>query len=360
LKYESPNSSSIFSNHQICSGTPDRMVMQNDTPTPQQRIQAIRLAVWQSYAIGAATKLGVAEALADGPLKLEALAARTGTDAPTLYRLLRALETAGFFTETEPGIFGNTDASDCLRAGVPGSQRALVIRFLTDADAQWQVWGALDEAVRTGEATFDKVHGCDLWEYGRRHPEAATRFNEAMRATSAAVTPVIAAAYDWGRFPVIADIAGGIGTQLAAILHRFPAVRGILFDQPHVGAEAIAHPRISVASGDFFSAVPEGADAYLLRWILHDWPDPKAAEILRVVRRAMRPEARLVLVESVVPPGPIFSHGKWADLLMLVNLAGRERTEAEFAALLDGAGFRLEQTLQTECPLSILVAAPAS
>jgi hypothetical protein len=332
--------------------------MQNATPTPQQRIQAIRLAVWQSHAIGAATKLRLAEALADGPLNLAALAARTGTDAPTLYRLLRALETAGFFTETNPGVFANTEASDCLRAEVPGSQRALVIRHLTNADGQSQVWEALDESVRTGEAAFDKVHGCDLWQYGRRHPEAATRFNEAMRATSAAATPVIAAAYDWGRFPVIADIAGGIGTQLAAILDRFPSVRGILFDQPHVGAEAIAHPRISVTGGNFFSAVPEGADAYLLRWILHDFPDAKAAEILRVVRRAMRPDAKLVLVEMLVPPGPDYSFGKWADLLMLVTLAGRERTEAEFAALLDVAGFRLEQTIETECPLSILVAAP--
>jgi O-methyltransferase domain/IclR helix-turn-helix domain len=332
--------------------------MQNATPTPQERLQAIRLAVWQSQAISAAVKLELAEALADGPLNLPALAARTGTDAPTLYRLLRALETAGLFTEIEPGVFGNTDASNSLRAGVPGSQRALVMRHFTDADGQWQVWGALDEAVRTGEAPFDKVHGCDFWEYGRRHPEAATRFNETMRATSAAVTPVIAAAYDWDRFPVIADIAGGIGTQLVAILDRFPAVRGILFDQPHVGAEAIAHPRVSVAGGDFFIAVPEGADAYLLRWILHDWPDAKAMEILRVVRRAMRPEARLVLVEAVVPPGAAYSFGKWADLLMLVNLAGRERTEAEFATLLDGAGFRLEQTLATECPLSILFAAP--
>jgi hypothetical protein len=333
--------------------------MQNATPTPQQRIQDIRLALWQAHAIGAATKLGLAEALADGPLNLAGLAARTGTDAPALYRLLRALETAGFFTEAEPGVFANTDASDCLRAEVPGSQHGLVIRAFTNMDGGgWQVWGALDEAVRTGEAVFDKVNGCDFWEYGRRHPEAATRFNESMRATSAAVTPVIAVAYDWGRFPVIADIAGGIGTQLVAILDRFPDVRGILFDQPHVGAETIAHPRISVAGGDFFTEVPAGADAYLLRWILHDWPDAKATEILRVVRRAMRPEARLVLVEMVVPPGPAYSFGKWADLLMLVNLAGRERTETEFAALLDGAGFRLEQTIKTESPASILVAAP--
>jgi hypothetical protein len=332
--------------------------MQNAMPTPQRRIQDIRLAVWQGYAIGAATKLGVAEALADRPLNLADLAARTGTHAPALYRMLRALETAGFFTEIEPGVFANTGASNCLRAEVPGSQRGLVLRYLTDLDGQLRAWEGLDESVRTGEPAFDKVHGCDFWEYGRRHPEATTRFNEAMRATSATATPMIAAAYDWGRFPVIADIAGGIGTQLVAILDRFPAVRGILFDQPHVGAEAITHPRLSVTGGDFFTAVPEGADAYLLRWILHDWSDAEATEILHVVRRSMRREAKLMLVEMVVPPGPAYSFSKWADLLMLVDLTGRERTEAEFAALLDGAGFQLDQTIETESLMSILVAAP--
>jgi hypothetical protein len=332
--------------------------MQKVSQTPEQRIQAIRLAVWQSYAIGAATKLGVAEALGDGPLNLVALAARTGTDAPTLYRLLRALETVGFFSETEPSVFANTDASNCLRAEVPRSQRALVLRHFTNTDGQWQVWEALAESVRTGEVTFDKVHGFDFWEYARRHPETGTRFNETMRATSAAVSPIIAGAYDWGRFSVIADIAGGIGTQLTAILDRFPSVRGILFDQPQVGVEAVAHSRISISSGDFFTAVPEGADAYLLRWILHDWPDAKAVEILRVIRRAMRPDARLVVVEAIVPPGSAYSFGKWTDLLMLVTLAGRERTEAEFAALLQDAGFRLEQKIETESQLSILIAAP--
>ena len=332
--------------------------MQNATPTPQQRIQALRLALWQAYTIGAATKLGLAEALADGPLNLAALAARTGTDAPALYRLLRALETMGFFTETESGVFANTEASDSLRAEVPQSQRGLVLRYLTNVDGQLQTWEALDESVRTGTAAFDKVHGCDFWEHGRRHPEATARFNEAMRATSAVATPVIAAAYDWGRFQVIADIAGGIGTQLVAILDRFPAVKGILFDQPHLGAKAIAHPRISVTGGDFFTAVPEGADAYLLRWILHDWSDAEAVEILRVVRRAIRREAKLVLVEMVVPPGPTCSFAKWADLLMLVSVTGRERTEGEFAALLNDSGFRLEQTIETECLMSVLVAAP--
>jgi SAM-dependent methyltransferase len=335
--------------------------MPDSKPTPQQmpqqRLQSIRLAVWHAHAIAAATKLGLAEALADGPLATADIAARTGTDAPSLYRLLRALEGIGFFRQTAPGLFGNTASSECLRCDVRGSQRAWVLWNFSNMDGGRQAWDDLAEAVRTGEASFEKAHDCDLWEFRRRHPEADARFNDAMRASSDTITPAIAAAYDWGRFPVIADIGGGIGTQLSAILDRFPESRGILFDQPHVGAAAIPHARIEFVAGDFFASVPAGADAYLLRWILHDWPDRRASDILQTVRRALKPGARLMLVDAVVPPGPEDSFGKWADLLMLVMLAGRERTEAEFRALLAGAGFDLEQVVETGCPLKLLVAA---
>jgi O-methyltransferase domain/Dimerisation domain len=326
--------------------------------TPQQYLQSIRLAVWQSHAIVAATKLGLADILAAAPLPLADIAAQTETDASSLYRLLRALASVGFFAETAPNVFGNTVYSDCLRRDGGGSQRAWALTNLSDMDGWWKAWDALAEAVRTGEAAFDQVHGCGLWEFGRRYPETATRFNDSMRASSEVITPAIAAAYDWGRFPVIADIAGGVGTQLVAILDRFPDVRGVLFDQPHVGADAVPHARIKFDSGDFFAAVPTGADAYLLRWILHDWPDRKALDLLRSVRRSMKPTARLILAEAVVSPGSEYDFGKWADLLMLVLLAGKERTEEEFRALLAGAGFTLEELIETGCPLKLLVAAP--
>jgi hypothetical protein len=211
--------------------------------------------------------------------------------------------------------------------------------------------------VGTGAAAFDKAHGCGLWEFGRRHAEAATRFNDSMRTASEISTPAIAAAYDWGRFPIIADIAGGIGTQLVAILDRFPDVKGILFDQPHLAAGAPPHARIEFVSGDFFAAVPTGADAYLLRWILHDWPDHRASDILRSVRRSMKPTARLFVADVVVSPESDF--GKWGDLLMLVLLAGKERTKEEFQSLFAGAGFTLDEVIETGSPLKLIVASPS-
>ena len=332
--------------------------MLDDKLTPQQYLQSIRLAVWQSHAIAAATKLGLADTLAKAPLPLADIATQTQTDAPSLYRLLRALVSVGFFTETSPNVFGNTVYSDCLRRDGAGSQRAWALTNFSDMDGWLKAWDALADAVRTGEAAFDKVHGCGLWEFGRRHPATATRFNDSMRAASEIITPIIAAAYDWGRFPVVADIAGGVGTQLVAILERFPDVTGILFDQPHVEAEAAPHARIKFVGGDFFAAVPAGADAYLLRWIMHDWPDRKALDLLRSVRRSMKPTARLVLADAVVSPGSEYDFGKWGDLLMLVLLAGKERTEEEFRSLLAGAGFTLDEVVETGCQLKLLVASP--
>jgi O-methyltransferase domain/Dimerisation domain len=326
--------------------------------TPHQQLLSIRLAVWQSHAIATAAKLRLADALADGPLPLADIAQRTGTDAPSLYRLLRALASTGFFAETSQNVFGNTASSECLREDVPGSQRDWVLWNFSDLDGLPEAWERLAETIRTGEAAFDKAHGCNLWEHGRQHPESATRFNNTMRSGSEGITPAIAMAYDWHRFPVIADIAGGIGTQLVAILDNCPDSSGILFDRQHVGAQVIPHARMQFVAGDFFASVPTGADAYLLRWIVHDWSDQRALDILKSVWRAMKPSARLILAEAIVPPGSEFDLGKWADVLMLVLLAGRERTEAEFQSLLAAAGFKLETVIETGCRLKLLVASP--
>jgi hypothetical protein len=326
--------------------------------TPHQQLLSIRLAVWQSHAIATAAKLGLADALANGPLSLADIAQRTGADAPSLYRLLRALAGTGFFAETSQNVFGNTASSECLRHDVPGSQRDWVLWFFSDLDGVPQAWERLAETIKTGEAAFDKANGYNLWEHGRQHPESATRFNNAMRSGSEDITPAIAMAYDWHRFPVIADIAGGIGTQLVAILDNCPDSSGILFDQPHVGAQVIPQPRMQFASGDFFDSVPAGADAYLLRRIVHDWSDQRALDILKSVRRAMKPSARLILAEAIIPPGSEYDFSKWVDMLMLVLLAGRERTEAEFRFLLAAAGFKLENVIETGCPLKLVVASP--
>ena len=187
--------------------------------------------------------------------------------------------------------------------------------------------------MKTGAVAFEKLHGYSWIEFLRRNSQKLAIFNEAMRSLSAAITPAVTASCDWSRFPVIADIAGGIGTQLVSILDAHPSCRGILFDLPQMIAQAIPHERIEHIAGDFFSSVPGGADAYLLRWIIHDWAEPQALAILRNIRKAMKPEARLVVVESVVPDTPGFDLGKWMDVSMLVMTGGRERTAAEYAQL---------------------------
>src|SRR4029077_14453516 len=173
-----------------------------------------------------------------------------------------------------------------------------------------------------------------------------------------AMTPAVTATYNWNQFSVIADIGGGIGTQLVSSLDASPSSKGILFDQPQLRAESISHDRIEVIGGDFFESVPTGADTYLLRWILHDWADAEAALILGSLRRATNPTARLIVVESVIPEGPASNFGKWSDLQMLVCVGGRERTETEYRALLSAAGFDVQEVISTALPLSLFVAKP--
>ena len=157
------------------------------------------------------------------------------------------------------------------------------------------------------------MFGCNAWEWYPRHPEAFSAFDETMRSLSAMITPAVTAGYDWSRFSVIADIGGGIGTQLADILTAHPTCQGILWDQPSVVAGTIAHDRMKVMGGDFFKSVPAGADAYILRWILHDWEKPEAISILNNVREAMKPGSCLVVIEEVIPELPKPTFGMWLD-----------------------------------------------
>jgi hypothetical protein len=187
------------------------------------------------------------------------------------------------------------------------------------------------------------------------NPEQRTNFNSAMRDLSASMTPAVTASYDWSKFSVIADIGGGIGAQLSSILDAHPSVRGILFDQPSVVAEAPAHDRMERVGGDFFTEIPVQADAYLMRWVIHDWADDKAVAILRNVRTAAAPDARVVLVEWVISETAEIDSGKWMDINMLVNAGGRERTASEFGSLYEQAGFELEHIIPTPSPLRIII-----
>jgi hypothetical protein len=343
---------------QIAAGTQLLMVedILMNAATPQEQILGIVNNHWQSCCVGAAAQLELADLLADGPLHVDVLAERTQTHAPSLYRMLRALESTAIFTQTSHGVFGNTPASDCLRRHRVGSNWAWIRFTLCSGAPVFEGWRGLMLSLKNGRGGFEQLTGENGWEHMQSRPETYTIFNQAMRDLSSAISPAVAAAFDWSRYPVVADIGGGIGSQLSSILDAHPSCRGILFDLPNVVAEAPADARIERVGGDFFKGIPVQADAYVLRWLLHDWSDEESARILSTLKKVVAPNARVMLVESVVPETPAFDAGKWMDLNMLVMTnGGRERTAAEFGALLDQGGFELERIVATPSPLSILV-----
>lgn len=329
-----------------------------NTPTPQERILGIVNNHWESCAVGAAAQLELADLLSNGPMDIDLLAKRTKTHAPSLFRMLRALESTGIFRQVSPRVFANTPMSECLRRNAQGSQWAWIrIALCSDAPIL-DGWRGLLQALQNGQPGFDQLRGQNAWEYLQGDAQMATIFNQAMRDLSASITPAVTASYDWSQFGTIGDIAGGIGTQLLSILESHPSCRGILFDQPQVITEAPPHSRMERIGGDLFVDIPVSADAYLLRWVLHDWSDEKAVAILENVRKAAKPDSRVLLVESVIPDTPEFDMGKWMDMNMLVMAGGRERTAAEFGELYDQAGFNLEEITPTPSPLSIIVGRP--
>ena len=325
---------------------------------PHEQILNIVMGFWQSRALAVAAELELADLVAEGAVPVDSLASRTRTDASSLFRLMRALESIGIFKQVSPKVFINTPASACLQKHVPGSQWATVRTILSVGYGQYEAWSGLLGSIQTGEEAFGKVIGCNAWEWYRQHPDVMAVFNDTMRALSALITPAVTASYDWRQFPVIADIGGGIGTQLVDILNAHPSCRGILFDQPEVVAGAIAHNRLTTSGGDFFRSVPAGADVYTLRWIIHDWADAEAARILKNVRQAMKPGSLLILIEEVVPEPPLPTFGMWLDPHMLVMHRGRERTITEYRELYEHAGFVLEQVVQTPSPHSLIVGRP--
>jgi hypothetical protein len=328
---------------------------QTTAPTPQEQILGIVNNHWQSRCVGVAAQLELADHLADGPLHVDVLAERTQTHTPSLYRMLRALESTGIFAQSSPRVFVNTPQSECLRRYATGSQWAWIRICLCPDSFVEDGWRGLMLAVKNGQPGFDQLRGCSPWEFMQSNPEQRTNFNAAMRDFSASITPAVTASYDWSEFPVIADIGGGIGAQLASILDAHPTCRGILFDQPEVVRESPSQDRMERVGGDFFTEIPVQANAYLMRWIIHDWADDKAIAILENVRRAAPPGARLVLVEWIIPETADFDAGKWMDINMLVNTGGRERTASEFRSLYEQAGFELDQIIPTASPLRIII-----
>jgi hypothetical protein len=322
-------------------------------------LQNLILGKWVAQAVSVAAKLGIADLLKDGPRACGELAQAIEVDEPALYRLLRALAGVGVFTEVADRRFGLTPMAGFLRSDARDSLRA--VATMVGEDWTWRPWGDLHWSVKTGERAFDRIFGVPPFTYLAENPSAAAVFDEAMTGWSMQSAAAVAAAYDLSRIGTLTDVGGGHGYLLATILKANPRLRGILFDTPEVveGAKArIAAEgltdRCRAVAGDFFASVPDGCDACILKFVIHDWDDQQATTILRNCREAVGPGGRVLLAEQVIPPGNGPHIGKLFDLEMLVMAGGRERTEAEFRGLLAAAGLRLTRIVPTASPIGVI------
>ncbi len=332
----------------------------------RRRIVDTALGAMAAEVLFTAARLGVADLIGESEAAAVDLAAHYNADSTSFTRLLRAMTAMGLLTETAPGRFRLTESGGLLRSDHSDSLRAFVRMF--GDPAMLAAWRELETAVRTGQTTFDKVYGTSFFDYMTHRPELSAQFNAAMRQTTLAVAQHLPASYDFNGFHTVADIGGGDGTLLAAVLKANPALHGILFDTAEGLAQAdetfsaaAVGARATTTVGDFFHSAPSGADLYLLNSVIHDWDDERCATILGHVRRVIPDDGRLLIIEFVLPPivdcaMPLMTYLN--DLNMLVNVGGRERTREEFHQLCATAGFRLGSVTPLSPPFSLLEAMP--
>jgi len=336
---------------------------QQEVPAPAAMMGLIT-GYWVSQAIGVVALLGVADELAAGPRDSDDLARAVGADPQALYRVLRLLASQGLFTQAPTGSFALTPLGDTLRSDSPASVRNFAVT--ETAPGHWLPWGRLHESVRTGQPMAREALGMELFEWYSKNPDEAGYFSAAMGNLSALAASELVRVYDFSGVRAVVDVGGAHGVLLAAVLQANPAARGILFDLPHVigtagGAIAAAglSERCQLRSGDFFEAVPDGADLHLLKQIVHDWNDERATRLLQNCHRALAPDGKLLLIEMVIPSDNRPSPAQAMDLNMLVLLGGQERTEEQFEGLLRAAGFRLERIIPTHSPFYVIEATRA-
>ena len=334
----------------------------NEKPANLQMLQIIS-GFWISRGVYVIAKLGIPDLLKSGPKTAEELAEATKMHAPSLFRILRALASVGVLSSANGGRFAQTPVSETLVTDAPGSLRWFAVSEL--GQEHYPAWGNLMHSVKTGEIAFDNFFGVDIWKYFQQNPEDAAVFNDSMSSVTAATNEAILSLYDFSNFGTVVDVGGGHGGLITSILKSNPKVKGVLFDAPQVieGARpkleaAGLAERCETVAGDFFKSVPAGGDAYVMKWIIHDWDDEKSITILRNCRSRMRANGRLILVDCVVPESDEPHFSKFIDLNMLVMTGGKERTAKEFEQLLGAAGFKLLRIIPTELPTSIVEAEP--
>jgi hypothetical protein len=320
----------------------------------QSALLQIAMGGWASQTIYVAAKLGIADALSDGPKSCPEIAAITRAQSTSLFRLLRALRSLKVVGDVEGGKFELTPLGRLLQAKRPGSLRAMV---LTLGEIHYRAWGALFHSVKTGAPAFPTVFGSRLFDYLDLDLDAGDTFHEAMSEVSALVSQAVLLAYPFSGIDVLADVGGGCGQFLTTILQAHPAMRGVLVDTPGVIARAAARlashpcrPRCSLHPGDLLKAVPEGASGYLMSGVIHDWDDEHAIRILNNCGRVMAPNGKVLVVDMVLPTAGEPRFSALLDLNMLVMNGGRERTEEEFRRLFDAAGLRVTKLIPTLAP----------
>ena len=316
-----------------------------------KKMMQLMSSLWVTRAIGTFARLSLADAMEGGAASPEAIARPKKLDPARVYRLLRALSTVGIVTEDAKGHFSLTPLGRLLGSHSPHSMQTAAI-LLTEYHAD--IWAKLDDALAGGTA-FDALKGAPLWAWLAKNPAEGARFQRMMQEVHGPETPAIVAAYPFGKFKHIIDVGGGNGSLLSAILAANPGLNCSLFDLPEGIAAAKRGdggplPGVKLVAGNVFDSVPEGGDLYLLRHLVHDYDDDDALRILKNVRRAMRPDARVLVLEKPVPvddtPGP----GRWLDLHVMLLTGGAERTLKEYDALFARADLKLAQNFPTAHP----------
>lgn len=328
------------------------------TRSPRDVMLDLTIGHWIARLTYVAAKLKLADLLRDGPRTVDQLATATSVQVPA--RVLRALASVGIFEETKAGRFKLTPLAGTLQTGVPGSLRAWTL--MINEKYTWDSWQELLHGLRTHEIPFVKAHGVMPFEYLERHPDDLAVFGQSMTSLSGTENPAIAKAYTFSKIGTLVDVGGGHGSLLATILRANSKLHGVLFDQPsviaraqqdqHVTAAGISE-RCTLKSGNFFEEVPAGGDAYIMKYILHDWNDEQSVNILRNCRAVMNEKGRVLVADNVIPPGNDPGWGKLVDIQMLI-IGGRERTKKEFAAMFAEAGLKMTRVVPTSCALSIV------
>ena len=339
-------------------------------PTEAERVAAVQLLpmVWGihiSRAIYAVAELGIADLLAAGPASSAELSRATGTHEPSLYRVLRLLAALGVFAEPEPRRFELTLLGDRLRSDAPAGMRSWAM--LLETIGGIRPFEHILDTVRTGKPGAGIALGTDIFSFFAQHPQHAAGFDAAMSERTAAYAPSVAATCDFSDLRKVIDVGGGKGTLLVEILRRHPHLQGIVFEAPAVAARAEAvldaadlGDRCEVLAGDFFTAVPPGADCYILANVLHDWDDARAVEILGNCRRAMAGAGRVLIVERLIPDDPADAVPTLlSDINMLILTGGQERTNDEYGGLLAAAGLRLTAVRRVAAPYGVIEGRPA-